>query len=710
MMYSKKEKEDFFNAVDSLKKYRRADITDEKGNTLIEKSYTDLLPNQQILQTCLRDNTTFLIGRKGTGKSTIFLRLEKDYRKNKNYISCYLDTKTIFETSKTEFNNLEYLKAKIPAKAMDEYLLQRTFIQNILIEVIKEVKNQINSLADKILKLIGLDKTNNVIKNLSDLLIKIENNEKLKSIEIPTVSEIFRTNKSLNSNSNENSYSNKNSIEGETNITNLGAKASMSEDKSRKISEATSNEFEDKYSQIFIKVFQIKDIIKEIKEIFSIIKINHLIILLDDFSEIDYSSMKTFVDVILSPLNNWSDEFIKFKIAAYPNRIYFGQIDKGKVDIIDLDFYNLYSEFDRNTMENRAIDFTKRLIENRINLFTNQSIEYFFDTRQDPIESYYEILFQISMNVPRIIGYILFYCYESNIIFDNPITKASLRSAAEKYFDKIIESHFQASTYSLRSFEEKISDLQQKELLDLFVKNLLNIKRKITSNELTGLIYNDFRTNPFTSHFYLNPNLEKFLQTLELNFFISKYSEQSVRDGGKQSIYCINYGLAVKRNLRWGKPPGSKHRKYFIERPFDFNTLIESFLKSSKKIVCINPDCSKVYPFEQLQFLEFAKMNCIDCHNPVKVISVSESIKDDLERIENSKLLPTTEFTILYELNKSNKPLFAKDIAEELDSSSQLIAKRAKNLDEQKGLIKREKKGQLLKYDITEKAKDLYFK
>ena len=72
--------DNFFSAVDSLKKYRRAEIKDNKGNSLINELYVDALPNEQIIKNCLKDNTTFLIGRKGTGKSTIFLRLEEEYK------------------------------------------------------------------------------------------------------------------------------------------------------------------------------------------------------------------------------------------------------------------------------------------------------------------------------------------------------------------------------------------------------------------------------------------------------------------------------------------------------------------------------------------------------------------------------------------------------------------------------------------------------
>src|SRR5690606_38583720 len=153
---------------------------------------------------------------------------------------------------------------------------------------------------------------------------------------------------------------------------------------------SSTNENEQNFSNVFLKVFQIKEIIVGIKEALSILKIRHLYVLLDDFSEIDDDSIITFVDVILAPLNNWSEEFIKFKVAAYPNRIYYGKIDPGKIDTINLDFYNLYSEFDRDKMESNAIGFTKKILENRIEIFVGSSIESYFDTSRNSMDDYYE--------------------------------------------------------------------------------------------------------------------------------------------------------------------------------------------------------------------------------------------------------------------------------------------------------------------------------
>lgn len=704
-MYSELDKNNFFSATDSLKKYRRADLLDERGNTLIQELYIDLLPNNQVFKSCLTDNTTFLIGRKGTGKSTIILRLENEYRKKKEYISCYLDTKTIFESAKSDFATFEYLSNKLPQKSLDKYLIERSFIQSILSQIIKELNKQFQSTIDKIKGFLGFDKTNEVQKRLESLLKVVENNEHLKTIELPIVTEVNRRLKSAT----ESVIENKQTSSFGVGINKDGLNGNLGYNEEDKSSNKNQDEWENEFSQIFLKVFQIKTVINDIKEILSIINIKHLIIFLDDFSEIEESSLKRFVDVVLAPLNNWSEEFVKFKIAAYPGRIHFGDIDKGKVDIIDLDFYNLYSEFDRSTMEDRAIDFTKRLVESRIKHFSKQEVEYFFDTKNESIEEYYKLIFQISMNVPRIIGYILFYCYQSNILYNNPINRRALEAASQRYYEKVISSFFDTTTYSLISYDEKISSLQQAELLKIFTESLKDIRRRIIIGDLSGEIYKSTSTNPFTSHFYFPPSFEQFLKTLELNFFISKYNEMSDRDGSKVSVYSINYGLSEVNNLRWGKPEGSAFRKYFIARPFDFTKKIEDFLKESKKIVCINPDCNKTYPYEQLQFLEFNKMRCIECQNPVNISSVSESISSELDKIDKSKLLPKIEFSLLYELHKNEEPMYAREIAEELDASSNLIAARGRRLDEKYGFVKRVHNGQIYAYSITEKAKLEYF-
>lgn len=709
-MLTEMNRDEFYKAADSLKRFKRAEIRDEQDRSLIETLYTDLLPENQVYKMMLSDNTTFLVGRKGTGKSTIILRLESEYRKKNDYLPCYIDTKTVFESTKSDYQNLDYLKGKIPEEVMGKYLVERAFIQSILKSIVKELDLKADSYVSKIANKFGLSKTNNVKERVRNLVSKIENNEHLKSIELPVINDFVST--ISMGGEQETSSSNKLNADSKFMAGNKGGSAEIKVGAGVNHSERAKQieSWEKQISGTLLKVFQIKDVLDEVRDVLGTLKIKKLVIFLDDFSEVDESTIKNFVNVVLAPLNNWGDEFICFKVAAYPNRIYFGDIDKGKVDIIDLDFYNLYSNYDKNTMESLSLDFTKRLIRNRIKYFSTKSIEDFFEINStNSLDDYMDLLFKCTMNVPRIIGYILFYCHQTHISTGRKINKASIESAAQKYYEKVILSFFDMTTNSLLSFDEKVSELQQKDLLNIFVGQLKNVRKQIVTGELKGAVYQSEKTNPYTSHFNFSPNLEKFVRTLELNFFISKYTEMSDRDGKKVSVYCLNYGLALLENMKWGKPSGSDFRKYFIARPFSFDSIFEDFLRESKHIQCINPVCGKSYPYDQLPFLEFNKMRCNECHSEVKVKSVSDDIKIELEKIDKAKLLPAIDLGVLHELNSSNEKKYARDLSEELDISSHLIAKRAKKLDEDKGLIDRDRSGNLIKYSISKKAMREYF-
>ncbi|MFZ6749828.1 winged helix-turn-helix domain-containing protein [Undibacterium sp. Ren11W] len=705
-MYSQIDKDNFFNAVESLKKYRRADLLDEKGKNLLETLYTDLLPNEHILRKSVKENTTFLVGRKGTGKSTIFLRIEQELRKKPTFLPCYLDVKTIYESAQTDFLNLEYLSDYLPQKVLKKYLIERSFLQTVLIRIASELEIRCEKLPEKFLQIFGETRLQAVKKQIAKLKKKIEDNEGLKEIEIPVIKNISTKRKTSDQSKTATNTGSKNNASIEVDAQKIGVKLGSEEEARQADESSAATELEENFSSVFLQVFQIKAFIEDIKSILIEVDIKHVVVLLDDFSEIDDFAIKTFVDVILAPLNNWSEEFIKFKVAAYPDRIYYGKIDPGKIDTINLDFFSLYSEFDRNKMEEGAIDFTKRLIEKRFLHFLKKSPENFFDITKIPMEDYYEIIFQTSMNVPRIIGYVLSYCYQSKIIYDKPINRQDIEAAAQKYYDDKIEPFFHKTTFSLLSINEKIDTLQLRELLSRFVEKMVETKRRISTGEYSGETY--ISAQPYSSHFYFSQTLERFLKTLELNFFISKYTEMSDKDGQLSSIYCLNYGLTQKNNLMWGKPKGSKYRKYFNQRPFSFNILLKEFLSSSKSVHCTNEECSQIFSQEQIPFLEFSNYKCNKCGGTVITEAVAHEITAELKKIEQNSLLNPVDVDIVMELTKHNEPLTAKEIAEEIDVSSQSIGQKCKMLDLKKGLIVRNKGTNLYTYQLSSTAKILY--
>ena len=136
MLYSNEQKKAFMQVAESLKKYRRAELIDQdSGREILEQLYVDLLPDNYVLEKCLLDNTTFLVGRKGTGKSTIFLKMEYEYRKRKTHFPCYVDVKTVFESSRAQAINQKYLEEFLEPEELSRYLMSRTFIQNVLEDI-----------------------------------------------------------------------------------------------------------------------------------------------------------------------------------------------------------------------------------------------------------------------------------------------------------------------------------------------------------------------------------------------------------------------------------------------------------------------------------------------------------------------------------------------------------------------------------------------
>lgn len=83
-------KKTFDQMVDSLKMYQRYELKDKNRKDILDKVYVDPIENDGILNLCLKDNTTVLIGRRGTGKSTIFMRMQNELRKQNDIMTCCL--------------------------------------------------------------------------------------------------------------------------------------------------------------------------------------------------------------------------------------------------------------------------------------------------------------------------------------------------------------------------------------------------------------------------------------------------------------------------------------------------------------------------------------------------------------------------------------------------------------------------------------------
>lgn len=694
--------ETFNKAVESLRRYRRYEIVDENNNNLLDDLYVDPIEGNALLRLCLKDNTTVLVGRKGTGKSTIFMKMQSELRKSKDVMTCYIDVKTIFDTAKRNYLTINYLKTN-DSKEIENYSVQRQFILDFVTELINEITDNYKTKLDQFKGLLHLpSKVNNSVHKLEEIRKRIQNNTHLGSIELQTLQEV---NLSVAEGNVSENILNIGTESGMT-LTDIGVKTNVSGE--TKISNTSENE--KKYNRVFARIFEITELVEEIKKVLQELSMKRLYLILDDYSEIGQVSLRMFCDLIVNTLNNTSDNYIKLKISAYPGRVELGELDRQKIDIRYLDYYQLYVNDKRTDMEMAAVNYTKRIIENRLKVFTNHEIDYYFDTEKASVEEYCTYLFRMTLNVVRHLGLILDYAQDYSISRNEKININTLNEAAKRFYNERLALFFEEGKSAQMTYDERVEIFHLHALLLSIIERQKEIKTSIRTNKYTAKIFEKERTNPYTSHFYVSKKIEHIMGTLELNFFVNKYNEMSSKNGEKVSIYALNYGLCLNENIRWGKPEGNDSRTYFIESPFNFNNLVMQFLKETNEIVCNS--CGFIYSEDDLEFLKRHNMNCLECGARSSVIvkkRISESFKDEIKEIEKrGNLLEREQYAFMKLAIIKGGRVTAREMALELDITSQKIGWMTKKLEEEYYYLSKSREGGNTVYTISELGNQMF--
>ncbi|MDM7927058.1 hypothetical protein [Blastomonas fulva] len=690
MTFATRQLDHFHKAAVSLKLFSRAELNDEKNRTLIEKLYVDPLPNDHVFKTLLADNTTLIVGRKGTGKSTVFQRVQHEIRKNRsNVISAYMDIRNVFEASQIDpvtVEKIDALESAMASNQVQKFLLYKRFFQTLITDVRDELKGQVEQSFLSRLKDRVSGTSAEVFSGLDAII------EKLNKPDYENIAGIIAKqvhSKSIQQESDKVSATaaskiSPTKIEGEASIAAESVLASERGD-------------EEIYTQLLMRVIGINDVISELKQILNSLGIKSLYLFLDDFSELPREAMHLLVDALISPLARWSD-FIKFKIAAYPGRVYLGSLDTTKIEEIHLDMYGLYGSAGVAKMEEKATDFVRRLIEKRIQHFCKCDASMYFNMRSTDL---WRTLFYASMANPRILGHLMLYAYDSHLIYGNSIGVQSVQDASQRYYEDKISPFFNTGKYRL-VFEERSSIYSLKELLERIVARARAIRQEGSRHTSVS------KSRPFSSHFYVSHEYDDLLQSLELSFFVTKYFEQSDRAGVRVSIYALNYGLCTKYQIGFGRPSDKREdRLYFVDRQFDYNAIARAYMQENQEVKCDN--CAAEFDLSMLPALKMLHMRCPTCNQGhCKVVNLSRKYGDVIEAIGPELLLPDAELGIMQTLFHEDKPMVAAEIAGELDCSGQLVGRRGKHLAE-RNLVDRSAYGQVYRYRLTSQAKAAYF-
>lgn len=679
----------FAEAIRLLKLYRRADMETSEGRDLIEELYVDPLPHDHVLNQIRQPTTTFIVGRKGTGKSTVFLRARKSLLGQKDVIAAYVDIKTVFESSRIDpalVGALATNDGALSPAALDQLLLLTSFLRAVVVGIRDDLRNQLDSSWRTRLREAFTGTYADLEQKLTDFLSDLEEPDfvSVQGIRTPTVRQKDHAKSTLG-------------IKTGINVAANGPRVNLAT--SAEVSGETESEGE--YSDVLLRIIDIRHLITGLKALLQPLGIKHLYVFLDDFSELPEDAMRSVVNVLIAPLNNWSEELVKFKVAAYPGRIYYGNLDKSKIDEITLDLHSIYGQSGVASMEEKSSEFTQRLIERRLHHFGLDPARFMDIGRESQL---WNTLFQASMGNPRTLGYILFFAHESQLLYGRRITSQGIRDAAKRYYEEKLEPYFAMGAFLHESFDERSTIFSLKELLEEITSRARSLRAKESAS-----IFQSIEGRHPTSHFNVSSSFENLLSTLELNFFITKYFVMSNRDGHRVSIYALNFGLCEKYNIAFGRPTKTREQRlYFVERVFDYNPILQAYLATNQEIKC--DSCNEVFDASELDSLKRYHMLCPSCRQGTCLVTnIAKKYSDLVAQVAGEQLLPETELGILRSLDSEGRPLYAGEIAGELDVSHQLIGWRAKRLDEQNLIVREAVKGGRRTYKLSNDARRIYF-
>jgi hypothetical protein len=389
------------------------------------------------------------------------------------------------------------------------------------------------------------------------------------------------------------------------------------------------------------------------------------------------------------------NDIFTIKLAAYPYRIYLGNIDSSKIIIHSLDFYDVFEQSAQNygQVEESAKQYVFRTIEKRLKVFTEGQINpmNIFDLEKETLDTYTKTLFYASLGIPRSLGYILTYCYLSSINQGKAITINNINNAAKKYYTENILPDFYNDTRFKQSFyddKDILDQIAQKNLVDELIDKAKKIKREVIDmygkrdcKQIFAETIEKYKKSTLywfpTSHFFIEKDIENILQTLELYFIVSKFNEGSSREPGKKvSYYGLNYGLCLENNIDYGRPEFRRTYDYWRQDEFNFTNFIPSVLSEIEIPICSKCGYKYVDDNEYKMSLKFGK--CLDCGSVdsiVKVNKFEEKFKDKLQSWKETSL-PDLYIDILRLLyNYNNQTLTAYEIGLELDKHHLAITK-----------------------------------
>jgi hypothetical protein len=676
MSFNKTQIKRLDNIFQSLTLSGRPDILDDAAKNLTSIAYVDFSEDNFFLNKAKdHQKSIFLIGKRGTGKSTIFLNAIYELRKNKNFTGIYVNLQSCFE--------------EIPINEKDQEQIKNMFLKNFFTSIFEEIKDAFKKNKLK----------SEHLQNLQDLIDHGTKTTHIHAKDIKIISD------------------EENKLEAGLGIGqstfSITGKFNALKKKNKKVVE--------NFTEIISYDLILKNFLLEIEKILKKNSVMKLVMYLDDYSELNLEFQKIVNNIIINPIiSSYNQKFI-VKTATYPNRFYKGKIDATKIEFIDLSLHETNPSSPFLSKIKLSSDFIKRLLIKRLESYgLNLNLDDIFE---NDLETTLKHLYFASDNNPRALGFILSNCHLYDIKKKKKISIESIKSASKQYYLNQIKYDFENAARNKGSFNislthpelldiknelVKLARLQkqiimsikqkpEKEIEKLFLerKEKFHIKA-ISKLKISQIIENSIsrKANAWvipTSHFFvMKGESEKYLESLELAFIVHKVIEQGHLDGmgSTVAIYSLNYGLCINEKIDYGI---GSDRKYRLQRIFDYSTFFEEKIINYSEIACSVNNCNLKTKKKNIIeiFFENGRV-CPVClkknalrkekkFNPIiqKEMKRNEKLKQKLKKL---KIPPHYYDVIVYLRFNQDKYFKPKDLAVILDKSVRSMAGACRSL------------------------------
>ena len=130
-------------AIDTLRRVQRSQLKSSKGKSVIDEVYVDPLPNDGALRKVLLPNPTLILGRRGTGKSTLIERAQSVLSQDRRSLSAYVDVRGLYLQTEVTQEQLAAVAASnpgVPERVLARVERDRSFIVHLLRSLLDDLR------------------------------------------------------------------------------------------------------------------------------------------------------------------------------------------------------------------------------------------------------------------------------------------------------------------------------------------------------------------------------------------------------------------------------------------------------------------------------------------------------------------------------------------------------------------------------------------